>query len=86
VKKELSEDILCCILGSDLEEVYIKYISIYTPIYIHTHILYVWGVCMCASVHISRIVLNLESDKAFVFFTLTIAVIECINSLTSFYI
>lgn len=31
--------------------------------------------CMCVSVHISRIVLNLESDNSFVFFTLTIAVI-----------
>lgn len=40
MKEELSEDTLCCILESDLKEVYIKYIYTYTPIniyiYIHT--------------------------------------------------
>lgn len=65
MKEELSEDILCCILGSDLKDIHIKYnyisISIYTHVYIYTHIC----VCICANVHISRIVLNLESDNSF---------------------
>lgn len=74
MKEELSEDILCCILGSDLKDLSMKYnyisISIYTHIHIHTHVQDLCGVvCMCANVHISRIVLNLEYDNSFVSFT-----------------
>lgn len=55
-----------------LDLIFKKYIYIYfcMCIYIYTHILYVCGVCMCASVHIFRTVLNLESDNSFVFSTL----------------
>jgi len=58
-EEEPSEDIPCCIPGSDLKEVYV-----YIYIFIHTYNICV-GVCMCASVRISRIVLNLESDNSF---------------------
>lgn len=71
MKEEPSEDVLCCFLGSYFKEVYIN-ICVYIYIYIstHTHIIYVCGGCMCASVHISRIVLTLGYDNSFVFSTL----------------
>lgn len=66
MKEEPSEDVLCCFLGCDFKEVYIN-ICVYIYISTHTHIIYVWGGCMCASVHISRFVLTLGYDNSFVF-------------------
>lgn len=46
-EEEPSEDIPCCIPGSDLKEVYV-----YIYIYLYTHIIYVWE-CVCVQVCVS---------------------------------